>query len=422
MDARIAVIGAGYVGLPLAVAFAEAGHAVLCVEPDAPRVARINAGDSYIKDVGNETLTRLVKADLLRATVDYAEVAACDDVIVCVPTPLTENREPDLSFITAATESIAPHLRRGHLIVLESTTYPGTTRDHMGPMLERVSGLVAGSDFHLAMSPERIDPGRTDYTVRTMPKIVGGLTPACTERAVALYSKAVDTLVPVSAPETAELAKLLENIFRSVNIALMNEMAMLCDRMGIDVWEVADAAATKPFGFMRFTPGPGLGGHCIPLDPFYLSWRARQFDFHTEFIELAGKVNQNMPYFCREKVGRALNSHSKPLRGSQVLVVGVAYKPDIDDTRESPALKLIELLRDEGCAVSYHDPHVARLREFELDSVALDPAIESSDCVVVVTDHSSIDYDDVVQRARLVVDFRNATGSAGTANGKVVKL
>ena len=422
MDARIAVIGAGYVGLPLAVAFAEAGHAVLCVEPDAPRVARINAGDSYIKDVAGETLTGLVQADLLRATVDYAEVAACDDVIVCVPTPLTENREPDLSFITAATESIAPHLRRGHLIVLESTTYPGTTRDHMGPLLERVSGLTAGSDFHLAMSPERIDPGRTDYTVRTMPKIVGGLTPACTQRAVAMYSKAVDTLVPVSAPETAELAKLLENIFRSVNIALMNEMAMLCDRMGIDVWEVADAAATKPFGFMRFTPGPGLGGHCIPLDPFYLSWRARQFDFHTEFIELAGKVNQNMPYFCREKVGRALNVHSKPLRGSHVLVVGVAYKPDIDDTRESPALKLIELLRDEGCEVSYHDPYVARLREFALDSVALDPAIESSDCVVVVTNHSSIDYDDVVRRAQLVVDFRNATGSAGTADGKVVKL
>ena len=422
MDARIAVIGAGYVGLPLAVAFAEAGCAVLCVEPDAPRVDRINAGDSYIKDVTSETLTGLVQADLLRATVDYAAVAGCDDVILCVPTPLTENREPDLSYITAATESIAPHLRRGHLIVLESTTYPGTTRDHMRPLLERASGLAAGSDFHLAMSPERIDPGRTDYTVRTMPKIVGGLTPACTERAVALYSKAVDTLVPVSAPETAELAKLLENIFRSVNIALMNEMAMLCDRMGIDVWEVADAAATKPFGFMRFTPGPGLGGHCIPLDPFYLSWRARQFDFHTEFIELAGKVNQNMPYFCREKVGRALNGQSKPLRGSHVLVVGVAYKPDIDDTRESPALKLIELLRDEGSDVSYHDPFVTELREFGLESVALDPAIDSSDCVVVVTNHSSIDYADVVARAKLVVDFRNATGPAGTSNGKVVKL
>ncbi len=422
MDARIAVIGAGYVGLPLAVAFAEAGHAVLCVEPDAPRVARINAGDSYIKDVTPEVLGDLVTRDLLRATVDYAEVAACDDVIVCVPTPLTENREPDLSYITAATESIAPHLRRGHLIVLESTTYPGTTRDHMGPMLERASGLKAGTDFHLAMSPERIDPGRTDYTVRTMPKIVGGLTPACTQRAVAMYSKAVDTLVPVSAPETAELAKLLENIFRSVNIALMNEMAMLCDRMGVDVWEVADAAATKPFGFMRFTPGPGLGGHCIPLDPFYLSWRARQFDFHTEFIELAGKVNQNMPYFCREKVARALNGQAKPLRGSEVLIVGVAYKPDIDDTRESPALKLIELLRAEGCAISYHDPHVPQLRSLGLESVPLVPAIEASDCVVVVTDHSSIDYSDLVERAQLVVDFRNATGSLGSSDGKVVKL
>ena len=422
MEAQIAVIGAGYVGLPLAVAFAEAGHSVVCIEPHAGRVARINAGDSYIKDVTDATLGDLVTRGLLRASVDYAEVAACDDVIVCVPTPLTENREPDLSYITAATESIAPHLRRGHLIVLESTTYPGTTRDHMGPILERASGLEAGTDFHLAMSPERIDPGRTDYTVRTMPKIVGGLTPACTERAVALYSKAVDTLVPVSAPETAELAKLLENIFRSVNIALMNEMAMLCDRMNVDVWEVADAAATKPFGFMRFTPGPGLGGHCIPLDPFYLSWRARQFDFHTEFIELAGKVNQNMPYFCREKIGRALNRQSKPLRGSSVLIIGVAYKPDIDDTRESPALKLIQLLLSEGCDVSYHDPYVPQLRELGLASVELQPAIAAADCVVVVTNHSSIDYAGLVERARLVVDFRNATGQAGNAEDKVVKL
>jgi UDP-N-acetyl-D-glucosamine dehydrogenase len=422
VDPRIAVIGAGYVGLPLAVAFAEAGHAVLCVEPHAGRVARINAGDSYIKDVTSETLAGLVGRDLLHATVDYAEVAACDDVIVCVPTPLTENREPDLSYITNATESIAPHLRRGHLIVLESTTYPGTTRDHMGPLLEAASGLKAGTDFHLAMSPERIDPGRTDSTERSRPKIIGGLTEACTERAVALYGKAIDTLVPVSAPETAELAKLLENIFRSVNIALMNEMAMLCDRMGVDVWEVADAAATKPFGFMRFTPGPGLGGHCIPLDPFYLSWRARQFDFHTEFIELAGKVNQNMPYFCREKIARALNRQSKPLRGSAVLIVGVAYKPDIDDTRESPALKLIELLREEGCEVSYHDPYVPRLAEFGLESVALAPAIASADCVVVVPNHSSIDYADVVARAKLVVDFRNATGKSGSADAKVVKL
>jgi UDP-N-acetyl-D-glucosamine dehydrogenase len=419
---NIAVIGAGYVGLPLAVAFAEAGHAVLCVEPDAGRVGRINAGDSYIKDVTPATLGVLTTQGLLRATVDWAEVAGCDDVIVCVPTPLTENREPDLSYISSATESIAPHLRKGHLIVLESTTYPGTTREHMGPMLERLSGLKAGTDFHLAMSPERIDPGRTDFTVKTMPKIVGGLTPACTERAVALYSKAIDTLVPVSAPETAELAKLLENIFRSVNIALMNEMAMLCDRMGVDVWEVADAAATKPFGFMRFTPGPGLGGHCIPLDPFYLSWRARQFDFHTEFIELAGKVNQNMPYYCREKIARALNGQAKPLRGSNVLVVGVAYKPDIDDTRESPALKVIELLREEGSNVSYHDPFVPEMSELGLSSVALDPAIDSSDCVVVVTNHSAIDYADLVDRAKLVVDFRNATGSAGNGNGKVVKL
>ncbi|HEY3614419.1 MAG TPA: nucleotide sugar dehydrogenase [Gaiellales bacterium] len=422
MKENIAVIGAGYVGLPLAVAFAEAGHAVLCVEPDAGRVDRINAGDSYIKDVTPATLGVLTTQGLLRATTDWSEVAGCDDVIVCVPTPLTENREPDLSYISSATDSIAPHLRTGHLIVLESTTYPGTTREHMGPMLERGSGLKAGVDFHLAMSPERIDPGRTDFTVKTMPKIVGGLTQACTDRAVALYSKAIDTMVPVSAPEAAELAKLLENIFRSVNIALMNEMAMLCDRMGVDVWEVADAAATKPFGFMRFTPGPGLGGHCIPLDPFYLSWRARQFDFHTEFIELAGKVNQNMPYYCREKVARALNSQAKPLRGSKTLVVGVAYKPDIDDTRESPALKVIELLREEGCEVSYHDPYVAHMPDLELDSVDLDAGIASSDCVVIVTNHSTIDYADLVDRAKLVVDFRNATGTAGRGNDKVVKL
>ena len=421
-QARIAIVGAGYVGLPLGVAFAEIGDRVTFIEPEQLKVDRINAGDSYIKDIPSEHLAELVKAGLVSASVDYGVLADCDDVVICVPTPLNENREPDLSFIVDATERIAPHLRAGHLVVLESTTFPGTTRDVMKPILERSSGLVAGVDFNLAMSPERIDPGRTDYTVKTMPKIVGGLTPACTQRAVAKYSKAVDTLVPVSAPETAELAKLLENIFRSVNIALMNEMAMLCDRMGVDVWEVADAAATKPFGFMRFTPGPGLGGHCIPLDPFYLSWRARQFDFHTEFIELAGKVNQNMPYFCREKVARALNGQAKPLRGSQVLIVGVAYKPDIDDTRESPALKLIELLRAEGCDVSYHDPHVPQLRALGLDSVPLEPAIAASDCVIVVTDHTSIDYTDLVERAQLVVDFRNATGSLGSANGKVVKL
>jgi UDP-N-acetyl-D-glucosamine dehydrogenase len=368
-------------------------------------------------------LRGLVEAGLLRATVDYAEVAACDDVIVCVPTPLTENREPDLSFITSATESIAPHLRRGHLIVLETTTYPGTTRDHMAPMLERDSGLVAGSDFHLAMSPERIDPGRTDYTVRTMPKIVGGLTPACTERAVALYSRAVDTLVPVSAPETAELAKLLENIFRSVNIALMNEMAMLCDRMGIDVWEVADAAATKPFGFMRFTPGPGLGGHCIPVDPFYLSWKAREFGFYTEFIELAGKVNEEMPYFCRSLVSQALNHHAqRAMKGSRILVLGVAYKPDIGDLRESPALKLISLLQNAGADVSYHDPHVPQIHEqgVELSVVSYEP--KDYDCVVIVTDHSSLDYEALVDEAPLVVDLRNATGAKGSAAEHVFKL
>jgi UDP-N-acetyl-D-glucosamine dehydrogenase len=401
--------------LPLAVAFAEAGCAVLCVEPDARRVARINGGDSYIKDVTSETLKGLIDADLLRATVDYAEVGACDDVILCVPTPLTENREPDLSYITSATKSVAPHLRRGHLIVLESTTYPGTTRDHMGPLLEQASGLVAGSDFHLAMSPERIDPGRTDYTVRTMPKIVGGLTPACTERAVALYSRAVDTIVPVSAPETAELAKLLENIFRSVNIALMNEMAMLADRMGIDIWEVVDAAATKPYGFMRFEPGPGMGGHCLPVDPFYLTWKAREYDLSTEFIELAGKVNQQMPYFCLEKAERALNDAGKPVRGSRVLVLGVSYKAGVGDIRESPALKIIRLLHDRGADIAYHDPHVPELTELGLRSAPLPAAADGVDLALIVTAHPSIDHRDITERAQLTLDLRGVTRRLGAA-------
>ena len=420
-QARIAIIGAGYVGLPLGVAFAEIGDRVTFIEPEQLKVDRINAGDSYIKDIPSEQLTELVTAGLVSASSDYATLADCDDVVICVPTPLNENREPDLSFIVDATERIAPHLRAGHLVVLESTTFPGTTREIMKPILERSSGLVAGVDFNLAMSPERIDPGRTDYTVRTMPKVVGGLTPACTERATALYGRAIDTLVAVSSTEAAELAKLLENIFRSVNIALMNEMAMLCDRMGIDIWEVAEAAGTKPFGFMPFKPGPGLGGHCIPLDPFYLSWKAREYDFHTEFIELAGKVNQNMPYFCREKITRALNGRATALRTSRLLVIGVAYKPNIDDTRESPALKLIELLREEGALVSYHDPFVAQLPEFELESVPLE-AVESYDAVVIVTNHAGIDYDLLREEAELVIDLRNATGVAGTHDPKVVKL
>jgi UDP-N-acetyl-D-glucosamine dehydrogenase len=410
MASDIAIIGAGYVGLPLAVAFADAGRRVHCIDTDPSKVASINRGESYIADVDGADLALVTGAGALTAGGDYAAAGQADAIVVCVPTPLSENREPDVSVVAAAAEAIAPHLRAGQLVVLESTTYPGTTRELLAPILER-GGLRAGHDFHLAMSPERIDPGRTDHTVRTTPKVVGGLTPDCTERAVALYSGCVDTLVPVSSPDAAELVKLLENIFRSVNIALVNELAMLCDRMQLDVWEVIDAAATKPYGFMRFTPGPGLGGHCIPIDPFYLSWRARQFDFQTEFIELAGKVNTSMPYFCAERVSRALNEVQKPVSGSRVLVLGVSYKPDVGDVRESPAVKLIELLGDLGADISYHDPHVPDLSSegIDLRSVPLDDGtVEDADIVCVVTAHSGIDYDDLADRAQLVFDFRNA--------------
>jgi UDP-N-acetyl-D-glucosamine dehydrogenase len=421
MPDRIAIIGAGYVGLPLAVAFAEAGSQVICVDVDAARVASLAEGRSHVEDVPDDRLRPLVESGTVAATTDYAAVADADAILICVPTPLSENREPNVSIVASATESIRPHLRRGQLVVLESTTYPGTTREVLQPVLER-DGLVAGADFHLAMSPERIDPGRTDYTVKTTPKVVGGLTPACLERALALYSTCVDQLIPVSSPDAAELVKLLENIFRSVNIALVNELAMLCDRLGLNVWEVVDAAATKPYGFMRFTPGPGLGGHCIPIDPFYLSWRARQFDFQTEFIELAGKVNTHMPYYCAERVTRALNSHRKPVAGSRVLLLGVSYKADVGDVRESPALRLIELLDELGADLAYHDPHVPAVHHgrVELTSSALDDgAVADADIVCVVTAHSGIDYGEVARRAKLVLDFRNVVPDE---EGKVVRL
>jgi UDP-N-acetyl-D-glucosamine dehydrogenase len=342
-------------------------------------------------------------------------------VIIAVPTPLTRQREPDLSIVFAVAEKLSERLRAGHLVVLESTTYPGTTREEVLPILAR-SGLEVGEGFFLAFSPERVDPGRTDWTTKNTPKVIGGVTPACTERASALYRRAIDTLVPVSSPDAAELVKLLENIFRSVNIALVNELAQLCDRMSLDVWEVIDAAGTKPFGFMRFKPGPGLGGHCLPVDPFYLSWKAREYDFYTEFIELAGKINENMPYFCLEKIARALNAAERSVRASRVHIVGVSYKEDVGDLRESPALKLIELLRAEGAVVSYTDRHVPELLEHELSSVDLDEGVAAADCVVIVTAHGGIDYDALADRAVLVVDLRNATGALGSANGKVWKL
>jgi UDP-N-acetyl-D-glucosamine dehydrogenase len=417
----VAIVGAGYVGVPLAQVFAEAGMSAVLVDVDADRVAALNAGDSYIEDVSSAELRPLVESGAVTATTDYDALRDADAILIALPTPLSVNREPDLSIVTGAVDEIATRLRPGHLVVLESTTYPGTTREEVLPRLES-SGLQVGSDFHLAFSPERVDPGRTDWTTKTTPKIVGGITEGCRDAACAFYGRAMDTVIAVSSPEAAELTKLLENIFRSVNIALVNELAQLCDRMGVDVWEVVDAAATKPFGFMSFKPGPGLGGHCLPVDPFYLSWKAREFDFYTEFIELAGKINENMPYFCLDKITRALNSVERSVKGSTVHLVGVSYKADVGDLRESPALKLVELLREEGASVSYHDPHIPALPELGLESASLDGAVESADCVAIVTAHSGIDYDGLAARARLVVDFRNATGANGSLNGRVWKL
>jgi UDP-N-acetyl-D-glucosamine dehydrogenase len=418
---EVAIVGAGYVGLPLGRCFAEAGIPVVLVDIDAERVEAINRGESHVEDVPSETLRALLEAGTLSATTNYDAVRDTDAIVVALPTPLSANREPDLTIVMSAAREVGRRLRTGHLVSLESTTYPGTTREEVLPILAG-SGLEVGKDFYLAFSPERIDPGREDWTVKTTPKVVGGVTPACTEQAVAFYKRAIDTVVSVSSPEAAELTKLLENIFRSVNIALVNELAQLCDRMHVDVWEVVEAAATKPFGFMSFKPGPGLGGHCLPVDPFYLAWKAREFDFYTEFIELAGKVNENMPYFCLEKITRALNSDEKSVKGSHVHLVGVSYKADVGDLRESPALKLVELLRDEGAEVSYHDPHVSELPDHGLTSVDLDGSVGKADCVAIVTAHSGIDYAKLAENAQLVVDFRNATGKNGAANGRVWKL
>jgi UDP-N-acetyl-D-glucosamine dehydrogenase len=415
-----AVVGAGYVGVPLAHTLAAAGRSVLLIDVSENTVEALNRGQSHITDVPSEELASLVQDGRIRATMDYNELRNADAILIALPTPLSKQREPDLSILVGAVEQIAARLRNGHLVILESTTYPRTTREVVQPILER-TGLEAGRDFHLAFSPERVDPGNQTWTTKSVPKVVGGITPACTERAAQLYEGAVETVHRVSTPEAAELTKLLENIFRSVNIALVNELAQLCERMEIDVWEVIEAAATKPFGFMSFQPGPGLGGHCIPIDPFYLTWKAREYDFYTEFIELAGKVNENMPYYCRSLISQALNhGRQKSLNGAKVLVVGVAYKADIADTRESPALKLIKLLRGAGADISYHDPFVPELRDEGLRSVDLDPA--AYDCVVIVTEHSHIDYADLVDKAHVVVDLRNATGPEGRRNDKVWTL
>jgi UDP-N-acetyl-D-glucosamine dehydrogenase len=405
----IGIMGMGYVGLPLAIAFAEEGHEVVALDVDSRKIQALRAGRSYIEDITSERLRAV--SGRIEPTTRAAALAGCDAVLICVPTPLTTNREPDLGPLVSAAQTLAAVLQRGQLVVLESTTYPGTTREKLVPLLEE-SSLVAGTDFNVAFSPERVDPGRTDFTLRTTPKLVGGLTAACGDRAEAFYARVCDTVVRVSTPEVAELTKLLENVFRSVNIALVNELAMLCDRMAIDVWEVVDAAATKPYGFMRFEPGPGMGGHCMPVDPFYLSWRAREFDMSTEFIELAGKINQQMPYHCVGKVERVLNDACKPVRGSKIAVLGVSYKSGVGDTRESPALKILALLGALGARLSYHDPHVPSLPELGLVNEPLEDVLDGADLVLIVTAHPGVDHDAAVRGARLALDLRGVTRHA----------
>ncbi len=414
----VAVIGAGYVGVPLAVTFAEAGQRALVVDVRSDTIDALNRGESHIEDVSNERLAPLVTNGRIVATTDYEQVKQAHAILIAVGTPLSKQREPDLSAIEAVARSLAPVLQRDQVVVLESTTWPGTTREVLQPILEQGSGLKAGEDFRLAMSPERVDPGREDWTTKTTPKVVGGIDPASTKQAADVYRAAIDAVHEVSTPDAAELTKLLENIYRAVNIALVNELAQLCDRMEIDVWEVVEAAATKPFGFASFKPGPGLGGHCIPIDPFYLTWKAREYDFSTRFIELAGEVNNNMPYFCRSLISQALNHGArKSVAGAKILILGVAYKPDIGDYRESPAEKLVHLLRNAGADVSYHDPFVP---EFDgMTSSPLEP--EQYDCIAIVTNHSSFDYADLVRRGKVIVDFRNAT-KGHEVDGKVWKL
>jgi UDP-N-acetyl-D-glucosamine dehydrogenase len=410
---KLGIVGLGYVGLPLALAFAEAGNDVVGLDTDAGKIADLAAGHSYVEDVDDAELAAL--AARLHPTADYADLEDCEAVIVCVPTPLSSAREPDLSYLRDAAAALAAHLQPGQLIVLESTSYPGTTREELLPALAAYGGAV-GVDFFLAFSPERIDPGRSDHSIRTTPKLVGGITPACTERAAALYARICDTVEVLSSPETAELAKLLENIFRSVNIALVNEIAQLCDRLDIDVWEVVDAAATKPFGFMRFDPGPGMGGHCLPVDPFYLAFKAREHGFYPEFVELAGKVNQEQPEFCVRRIERALNNAGKPVKGSRILILGAAYKPGIGDTRESPALRIISLLRDLGAEVSYHDPFVPQLPAQGLTSVDLEAGLADTDLLAIVTTHPNVDHAAAIHSVPLAIDFRGVSRNMGEAD------
>jgi UDP-N-acetyl-D-glucosamine dehydrogenase len=424
-SARIAILGLGYVGLPLAVVFAEAGFCVTGIDPDLRKVDSLNRGESHIQDVPTEQVARLVAAGRLTATADFAVLQEADAVSICVPTPLRKTGDPDLSFILQASDELAKYMHPGMVVVLESTTYPGTTREILLPKLGDDRGLVAGQDFYLAFSPERVDPGRKDWTTLNTPKVIGGITPACTDVAATWYGQALETVVAVSSAEVAEMAKLLENTFRMINIGLVNEMALMCDKLGVDVWEVIDAAATKPFGYMKFTPGPGLGGHCIPIDPLYLSWKLRALKYTARFIELASEINTAMPRYVVGKVQDALNEQGKPLKGSRILILGAAYKPDVDDLRESPALDVIGLLEQKGAAVSYHDPYIPCLRHdgWELEGVAdLEQAVRAADCVVIITNHSSYDYPALVENAALIVDTRNALREAGRGSPKVWKL
>ena len=404
----IGVAGLGYVGLPLAVAFAEAGMFVVGVDTNRERVATLNSGESYIEDVPTERLRPLVAAQKLHPTEDYAALQEAEAVLVCLPTPLNEHREPDLSMVVAGGEAVARNLCPGALVVLESTTYPGTTREVLLPIFER-GGRWVGKDFFLAYSPERVDPGSKTYTIRNTPRVIGGVTTECTRLAEELYGRITQKVHTVSTPESAELTKLLENIFRGVNIALINELAILCNRMNVDVWEVIEGAKTKPFGFMAFYPGPGLGGHCIPIDPFYLSWRARAFNTTTDFIELAGRVNTDMPYYAFNRIIAALNADRKPVNGSKILLLGMSYKPNVSDLRESPSLKILDLLSHSGAEVAYHDPHVPYLTDRKLTSIELNKGeLKQADCVVIATDHEAVDLDLVVESASKVVDLRNA--------------
>ena len=421
-SAKVGIVGLGYVGLPLAVAFSQAGFKVLGFDSQQKRVDLVNKGQSYIVDVGSESLSAAIANNLLEATTDQSRLKEVDAICICVPTPLTRTKEPDLSYVIYESEEISKHLQPGQLVVLESTTYPGTTSEVVLPILER-TGLKGGQDFYLAYSPERVDPGSKNYNIGNTPKVVGGIDSRSTRLAELLYNQVAEVVVPVSSPEVAEMTKIFENVFRSVNIALVNELTKLCEKMGISVWEVIDAAASKPFGYMPFYPGPGIGGHCIPLDPYYLANKAREYDFHTRFIELAADINEQMPYYVASRIMEALNASGKSLNGARVLVLGVAYKKDVEDVRESPSVKLIQLLREKGASLSYNDPYVGRIQIAEdiLTSVELaDELLSLADCVVIATDHSCYDWERIASQSKLIFDTRGAT--KGLRHSNIIRM